>query len=175
MNTLDAIYSRMSVREYSDKPVSDEDLTKILKAAMSGPSCVDARDWQFLVTRDKEILNKMADNNGRPAQPLRGAALGIMVIGDLDAAFGGAPDYWIVDGSIAAQNMILAARELGIGTVWLGTYPQMNRVEALQKAFDLPKNMVPHSIISFGYPAAGELPAADRTVLEPEKIHVDKW
>lgn len=94
----------------------------------------------------------MADANGRPADPLRGAALGILVLGNLERAFKSAPDYWIIDGSIAAQNMILAAHAMGIGSVWPGTYPQMERVEAQRKLFGLPDTIIPHSIIAFGYP-----------------------
>lgn len=124
MDAIQNIMSRISVRQYSDREISDEALRTILEAGMSGPSCVNARDWSFIVVRDPETLNKMADANGRPAQPLRSAKVGILVCGDLERAFQGAPDYWVVDGSIAAQNMILAANALGIGSVWLGTWPQ---------------------------------------------------
>lgn len=86
---------------------------------MAGPNCVNARDWSFLVAQDRDTLNKMADANGHPAEPLRKAALGILVLGDLERAFSRAQDYWLVDGAIAAENMILAANALGIGSVWL--------------------------------------------------------
>ena len=78
---------------------------------MSGPSCVNARDWSFVVVAAPEKLAQMADANGRPAEPLRKAAAGILVCGDLDRAFRFAKDYWIIDGAIAAQNICLAAQE----------------------------------------------------------------
>ena len=152
MDAIQNIMSRISVRQYSDKEISEDALQTILEAGMSGPSCVNARDWSFIVVRNPEMLNKMADANGRPAEPLRTAKLGILVCGDLDRAFKGALDYWVVDGSIATQNMILAANALGIGSVWLGTWPQMDRVRAQSALFDLPETQVPHSIIAFGYP-----------------------
>ena len=108
MDAIHAIKTRISTRQFSDKPISDADLHAILEAGMSGPSAVNARPWSFLVIRDKDMLNKMADGNGRAADPLRGADVGILVCGDLERAYQGAPDYWVVDGSIACQNMILS-------------------------------------------------------------------
>ncbi len=173
MDAIENILSRVSVREYSDREISDTDLRTILEAGMSGPSCVNARDWSFIVVRDREMLNKMADANGRPATPLRSAKLGILICGDLERAFHGAPDYWVVDGSIAAQNMILAANALGIGSVWLGTWPQMNRVEKQAELFHLPETQIPHSIIAFGYPA-GDV-KKEKLLFEEDRVHYEKW
>lgn len=201
MDALENIMTRRSVRYYTDQPIADDALETILRAGMAGPSCTNARDWSFLVTRDKYILNKMADGNGGPAGPLRRAALGILVLGDLERAFRPAPDYWIIDGAIAAQNMILAAHALGIGSVWLGTYPQMERVDKQRALFQLPETVIPHSIIAFGYPdleaeaqpheppkpqdtpPAGEKPmmppppkgAMKKGEFEPDRVHYDRW
>ena len=95
------------------------------------------------------------------------------MLGDLERAFPRAPEYWVVDGSIACQNMILAAKALGIGSVWLGTWPQMDRVERQQALFDLPETVVPHSLIAFGYPADPELKG--RGFYEEDRVHMDKW
>ena len=65
------------MRQYSDRAITEEVLRSILEAGMSGPSCVNARDWSFVVVRDPGMLNKMADANGRPAEPLRTAKLGV--------------------------------------------------------------------------------------------------
>lgn len=173
MDTIQNILSRVSVRQYSDREISDTDLRTILEAGMSGPSCVNARDWSFIVVRDPEILNKMADANGRPAEPLRNAKLGILVCGDLERAFKGAPDYWVIDCSIAAQNMILAANALGIGSVWLGTWPQMDRVKKQAELFSLPETHIPHSIIAFGY---SDTPHdKEKLLFEPDRVHYEKW
>lgn len=177
MQTLDAIFSRKSIRNFTDKPVSPEDIKTILKAGMSGPTCVNARQWSFIVVENKETLAKMAQANGRPAQPLLGAALGILVCGDLSRAFEPAPDYWVVDGAIAAQNMTLAAHELGIGSVWLGTWPQMDRVQNQRELFALPQEIVPHSILAFGYPdlSAPAREKAPKPEFEEDRVHFEKW
>lgn len=173
MDSITNIMKRISVRQYSDQEISAQDLHTILEAGMAGPSCVNARDWSFLVVRDREMLNKMADANGRPADPLRTCQIGILICGDLERAFPRAPEYWVIDASIAAQNMILAANALGIGSVWLGTWPQMSRVQAQSELFHLPETQIPHSIIAFGYPK--EEIKKDKLIWENDRVHYETW
>ena len=194
MDTLEIIMTRRSVRSFLDRPIPDDALETILRAGMAGPTCVNARDWSFLVSRDPEILSRMAEANGAPAAPLKRAALGILILGDLERAFKPAPDYWVIDGAIAGQNMALAAHALGIGSVWLGTWPQMERVDRQRALFQLPDTVIPHSILAFGYPdpeqadappppgpkapPPGDAPAPpgmEKGAFEPERIHVDRW
>lgn len=172
MDAYENILSRRSIRKYTDQPIHEDDIRKILAAGMSGPSCVNARDWSFLVVQNPDTLNRMADVNGRPAEPLRSAKLGILVLGDLERAFPRAQEYWVVDGAIAAENMCLAANALGIGSVWLGTWPQMERVDGLRKLFELPETVVPHSILAFGYP--DETPET-KGFYEDGQVHFEKW
>lgn len=176
MNGIEMIKGRRSIREYSSRNISSDSLRQILDAAMSGPSCTNAQDWCFVIVRKKETLVKMAEANGRPAEPLKKANTGILVCGDLERSFKGAPDYWIIDAAIAAQNLILAAYSLGIGSVWLGTYPQMDRVERQRQLFSLPDNIIPHSIIALGYPEdENELLKGSRSGYEESQVHFEKW
>lgn len=173
MDAIKTILTRISTRQFTNQPISDDALRTILEAGMSGPSAVNARPWSFIVVRDKEMLSKMANGNGRAADPLRRATLGILVCGDLQRAFPSAPDYWVVDGTIAAQNMILAAHALGIGSVWLGTWPQENKIAAQKELFHLPEHIVPHSIIAFGYPL--EESTKEKLLYEDDRVHFEKW
>lgn len=177
MDALENIFTRKSVRKFSDRTISEQDLRTILLAGMSGPSCVNSRDWSFVVVRDKEKLIRMAEANGAPARPLLGADTGIVVCGDLTRAFQPAKEYWIIDGAIAAQNMSLAAHALGIGSVWLGTWPQMVRVEKQAKLLELPEDIVPHSILALGYPAepasepSGSISQCAELKWEADRVH----
>ena len=173
MDALEAIFTRKSTRKFLDKPVEDEKIQTILRAGMSGPSCRNLRDWAFIVVKDKNTLNAMADANNGPAEPLRGAAFGILILGDYEKAHAKEKEYWVIDGSIAAQNMTLAAHALGLGSVWLGTWPVKDRVRAQAELFKLPDDMIPHSIIAFGYPENDSFEERDQ--LEPDKIHYEKW
>lgn len=117
MDAISAIFTRRSTRKFTDRPIESEKLHQILDAAMSGPCCVNARDWSFVVVTEKDKLQQMVAANGEPAHPLQSAAAGILVCGDLERAFRFAKDYWIVDGAIAAENICLCAHALGIGSV----------------------------------------------------------
>ena len=174
MDALEAIFNRTSTRKFTDENISDDDLKTILTAAMSGPSAVNARDWSFVVVRDKDKLEKMADANVQFSEPLRGANVGILVCGDLDRAFPAAPDFWVIDGSIAAQNISIAAEAMGIGCVWLGVYPLKDRVENQTALFGLPETQIPHSILALGYPN----PSAkkrEKLLYEEDRVHFESW
>ena len=102
MDALQNLFNRRSVRDFTAQPIEEEKLHRILEAGMSGPCCVNARDWSFIVVTDREKLLEMAEANGRPAQPLKKAAAAILICGDLERAFSPAKDYWVIDGAIAA-------------------------------------------------------------------------
>ncbi len=174
METLHALFTRKSTRKFAALPVEDEVLRTVLRAGMSGPSAVNRRPWSFVVVKDKETLCRMADVNGRAANPLREAAAGILICGDTSRAYESAPDYWTVDAAIAVQNMTLAAHDLGLGSVWLGTWPQEFKVDGQKELFSLPEHILPHSILAIGYPAE-PLPTEERDLYEPDRVHFEKW
>ncbi|MCD8211621.1 MAG: nitroreductase family protein [Oscillospiraceae bacterium] len=170
---LEEIYRRRSIRKFQPQEVEEEKIRALLKAGMSGPSAVDARDWSFIVVRERETLLRMAEANGPAADPLREAPLGILICGDTARTYAKAPDFWIVDCSIATQNMVLAAENLDLGCVWLGTWPHRDRVEGQRALFDLPAGIEPHSILAIGYPA--ETPQRPKTDWEDDRIHWEHW
>lgn len=176
MKTIDAILSRKSVRKYSEKDISEEALQTILKAGQAGPSARNRRDWHFLVIRNRVTLKKMAEKAGLDVStPLLGAKMAIIVLGDTTLSSG---NYWQVDCAIASQNMILAAHELGIGSVWIGTFPNEDRMNAQKELFGMPSHIIPHSIISFGYPLDETnffKIKENKPELEENKIHREKW
>lgn len=174
MNTLDAILTRRSCREFTDQPIENEKLHQLLEAAMSGPSCVNAQDWSFVVVTDPEKLAQMADANGR-----RPSRCGKLPPESWSAA------TWTVHSALQRITGSLMARlpprisalphqELGLGAVWLGTWPQMDRVEAQKKLFALPETIVPHSIIALGYPEA-DITAPRESRYEADRVHFNQW
>jgi len=92
LDAIQAILTRKSVRRFTNKSISQEDIHTILKAGMSGPTCVNARQWSFIAVTERGKLERMAQANDGPAAPLEKAALGILVCGDLGRAFHPAPD-----------------------------------------------------------------------------------
>ena len=61
MDTIQAIKTRISTRQFTDQPISDEAVHTILEAGMSGPTAVNARPWSFIVVRDKATIEKLAN------------------------------------------------------------------------------------------------------------------
>lgn len=173
MNAIQTIKTRISTRQFTDQPISDEVVHTILEAGMSGPTAVNARPWSFLVIRDKETLDKLAKSTPRGFGPLETATMAILVCGDLERAFKFVPDFWVVDASIAAQNMVLAAHAQGIGSVWLGGWPAEDRMTIFKEAFGLPEGIIPHSMIAFGYPAQES--TKEKLLFEADRVHFEKW
>ena len=58
---MEEIYKRRSIRKYSDRFISDNDVNKILKAGMNAPTARNLKPYEFVVIRDKNILLKLAD------------------------------------------------------------------------------------------------------------------
>lgn len=171
---LNSIFKRRSVRKFIDKDIKEEDIRTILRAGMAGPSCTNRRQWSFIVIKDKETLSKMVEATSPHAALLKGANMGILVCGDATRFSPNSPLYWTVDCSIACENMVLGAHELGIGTCWLGIWPKEERIKGLVDLFNLPETAIPHSIIAFGYPD-GDLDKAQELPIEEDRIHIEKW
>ena len=169
MNTLDAIYNRRSIRRYKQIQIEKAKVEELLKSAMYAPSARNMQPWQFIVVDDREMLDKLATAHPY-AKMLYEAPLAILVCGDekLDETAG----YWIQDCSAATQNILLAAYELGLGTVWLGVYPREPRVNAMKELFQLPDHIHPITLIAIGY-SDEEKERPDR--FKPERIHYNKW
>jgi nitroreductase len=169
MDTLEAIHTRRSIREYQDKPVPDELVTEMLKAAMAAPSARNQQSWEFVIVTDKEIREKIPTVCPF-AQMIVHAPLAILVCGNLEIET--SQGYWVIDCAAATQNMLLAAHALGLGAVWTGVYPREERMDGLTELLNLPEYILPHSLVVIGYPA--EQPEhPDR--FQPEKIHYNGW
>ncbi len=167
------IYTRRSVRSYSKKEVEEEKLEKILKAAMQAPSAGNEQPWHFIVIRDKKRLEELARIHPY-GKMLSLASAAIAVCADLKLSKYHHP-MWVQDCSAATQNILIAARMLGIGSVWLGVYPREERMEPLAKFLEVPEDVVVFSLVSLGYPSSGDAfyEAPDRD--KPERIHREKW
>ena len=168
---LDFIFGRRSVRIYSPGDISNEVVTKLLEAAMSAPSAMTKDPWRFVVVRNPATLSKLAE--ALPGgKMLATATLGIVVCGDLDAAFDRQLSFLLQDCSASIENLLLAAHALGLGACWVGVHPSEDAVRRLKGLFGLPSAVIPVAVVSLGLP--GEDPGA-RTRFNPENIHFERW
>jgi len=149
METLEAIFNRRSVRKYSNKEISEEFIDKMLKAAMYAPSARNYQPWQFIVVNERNKLDDLSEVHPY-GKMLKEATLAILVCGDRQLEPNDA--YLSQNCSAATQNILLAAYDLGIGSVWLGVYPREQRMNDISKYFNLPEYILPISLISMGFP-----------------------
>jgi nitroreductase len=163
------ILSRRSVRNYTGERVTDDQVTELLKAAMSAPSAGNQQPWSFVVVRNQEVLDRIPTVHPYAAMTPH-ASVVIAVCGDPTAPK--YPDYWVQDCSAATENVLLAAHEMGLGAVWLGVYPNKERVEGIRQLLRLPERVIPLSLIAVGYPADSP-PTADR--FDASLVHYDHW
>ena len=169
---LDLIFNRRSIRKYEDKGISREVINDIMEAAMSAPSAVNRKPYEFIIIDDKNTLKEVAQylpNGGF----LSKAPLGIIVCGDIKSAHAESLSYMLQDCSAAIENLLVAVSGLGLGACWLGVHPKEDRIAGLKSIFNFPENIIPISVISVGYPE-GELPQG-RTQYDAKKIHFNRW
>lgn len=60
---MNSIFKRVSIRKYQDKPVEQEKIERMLRAAMAAPSACNQQPWEFYVATDKEVIGKLADSS----------------------------------------------------------------------------------------------------------------
>lgn len=169
MNTLEAISTRRSVRSFTSKPIAKEIVEELLRAAMSAPSAGNEQPWQFVVIDERKTLDRITDANPN-AKMCKEAQAAILVCGDTTKEK--YPGFWVQDCSAAAQNILLAAHEKGIGSVWTGVYPIKERVEGFRKLLSLPENVIPFCLVPLGYPAK-QAPQVDR--FQKDRVHHNGW
>ena len=171
-NPLDIICARRSIRSYTDESVSEEHIRMLLEAAMSAPSAGNRQPWELVVVTEREKLDALAD--GHPhGKMLYRAPLCIAVCGDPARSFSGIEQqYWIQDCCAATENLLIAAAGLGLGTVWLGVHPLVDRQEAIRKTLSIPDHIVPLCLIPVGHPAERKAP---RTQYDEAKVHWERW
>lgn len=169
MDVFEAIHNRRSIRKYTDAPVTEEQIRKILSAGMTAPSAGNAQPWQFIVVDDKDVLAKVPEHNPY-AKMAAQAPVGILVCGDLSLEkYEG---YWTQDCSAAIQNMLLAVHGLDLGAVWTGIYPVEERVAGFKGLFNLPDNVIPLGFLVIGHP---DQPSAHKDRYKEERVHKNTW
>ncbi len=169
MDVIQAITGRRSIRKFKVLPVPDKLIEKILRAAMQAPSAHNMQPWYFIVIRVHEILSSIADFHPY-AEMLKEAPLAIAVCGDrqIESDEG----YIALDCAAATQNILLSARALDLGSVWLGIYPRTDRMNDLRKLIELPEQIIPISLVAIGYPNE-QKPPVDR--YQPDRVHFEKF
>lgn len=158
---FDVINNRRSVRQYKDEQISDEDIEKILNAAIKAPTARDEAPWHFTVVQNRELLDEINSSvitilknsgdelleaiaaSGRHV--MHNAPTVVFVSAKSDAT------NMQADCSAAIENMLLAAEGLDIGSCWLGLVAVYFSVEENLEKLHIPEGYTPLYGVSLGY------------------------
>ena len=165
--TLETIMNRTSIRQYTDKEITDNEISLLLKAGMAAPSSRDRRPWHFVVISDRSILKSLGEQL-KNAASLKDANKAIVVCGDINLS----DNCWFLDCAASVQNILIAAQSMGIGAVWTAVFPYDDREAIVNETIQLPENVRALTVIPLGYPA-GEHKARDK--FDSSRIHHNKW
>lgn len=160
-----SIMSRRSIRKYSDEVVGRESIENILRAGMQAPSTKNCQCWRFLVITD-EIQKKRMSELHEFAVCIAKAPVVIVPIACFDKT---EKDdlWWVLNMSAAVENMLIQIEEEGLGGIWIGVYPDEERVIQLKQILGITGEEVPFAAIPIGHKYAKK-PIDDRW--NPDKI-----
>lgn len=152
---MDSIFHRRSIRRFTDEEVSPQDIDKIIRAGMAAPTACNDKQWEFYIVRNpqiKELLSE-ADKYAGCAQ----LAPVVLVLCYREAT-GMAPEYSQINMAIVAENMMLEADSLNLGSVFLGIAPDAQRMAYVSKVLELPAGVAPFVLMPVGHPASEPKP-----------------
>jgi nitroreductase len=184
MDLFETIKTRRSIRRFQDKQVEDEKLQNILQAIQQAPSWANMQCWRFIVVKDAETKNKISDYSyvekvfapmGYKANPSQKglAEAPVVIVACADPTQSGQireQEYYLTDIGIASQNLMLAARAEGLGTVMVGLYDE----DRIRELLNIPDSVRVVGLFPLGYPRDEKKEGPPRKPLE-EIVFQEKW
>ena len=170
MEVYEAILTRKSVRAYQDREVSDETLQKVLDAAHLAPSAGNRQEWRFVVVRDPEMRQKLAD--AAHSQTFVAEAPVVLVCcAETDGHIMSCGEScYPIDVAAAIDHLTLAATAEGLGSCWIGAFDQA-KVRAM---LGIPENIAVVELLPLGYPTDPSMKSKKRLPLE-DLVHYETW
>jgi nitroreductase len=157
MDAYLAVVAKREVREYTDRPVPEDVLTKILQAGRATGSAKNSQPWRFVVLKDRQHRHDLANMIMAPRNLDRCAIAIAVVLLNERLRF---------DAGRVAQNMMVAAWALGVGSCPNSVRPDEH--DRMRKDLGAPADAAIATIITLGYPASGQ--PRPRAKADPEKI-----
>lgn len=146
---MDEIMMRGNTRKFTQDPVADSEVDAILRAAMQARTAGNQTPWHFIVVKNAALIKALAHNN-MTAGPIRKAPVVLILLSDTRGLK--FPESWPMDLAAAAENILLEAQHLGLGTLWISVYPHEDRIRHIRSLFELPIEVTPFCLIPIGHP-----------------------
>ena len=164
---------RRSIREYSNKEVSEKQIHNILCSAMVAPSGNHVNPWEFIVVKDKEKLFQLG-KCGRWQSFVGRCSVGIVIIAKEKDT-----DMWLEDCSIAGAHIYLEATNQGLGCCWANikdgrTEDGKDREEYVRDILNIPEEYRVLCIMAIGYPIK-EVPPHTEEEYDDSKVFRDTF
>jgi nitroreductase len=171
METWDAITSRRNVRAFEDRPITDDDLDRILEAGRRAPSSRNWQPWDFVVVTDRDQLRELAKVWRGAAHVAESAATIVLIVPHVDEERRRFTAYY--DIGQATMAMQIAAADLGIGA----GHAVVDDQEQARRVLGFPADRHAAYLIDLGYPADRPL----RPIRKPDRrafedvVHRGRW
>lgn len=159
------LFLRASVRAFENRPVEDQKVEQLLRAAMQAPSAGNQQPWEFYLVTDEGTREALSQTSPY-AGPAAKAPLDIVLAYRTEGLR--FPEFAQIDMAIAQENMWLESTRLGLGGVWLGIAPLRDRMGAVHRVVGMPDELEAFSIFAVGYPAQK---AVQRNRFDQRRIH----
>ena len=184
MEVFEAIKTRRSIRKYSDKTVEEEKLQAVLEAVRMAPSWANKQCWRLIVVKDRAMKDRISvlsslesyfaplGYKSNPSMKALADAPVVIVLcadpGQSGVVWG--QNYYLVDVGLAAQNLMLAARDRGLGTVFVGIYDE----DKLKSLLHIPPEIRVVGLFPLGYPVEEKKDGPARKPQE-ELFFYEQW
>jgi nitroreductase len=164
LDAIEALKTRRSVRTYQEKPVPRDVLETIIDTARLAPSANNIQPWEFIVVTEPEARKKIA---GLAAYGKFIAQAGACV-----AVFAKDVKHYLEDAAAATENILVAARALGLATCWVAGYGK-DYAEPIREFLDVPEGYLLVALVALGYPS--ESPEAHGKRDLSEVLHWERF
>ena len=148
MGLLPEIENRASVRDYTDQPVSEEQLSRVLEAGRLAPSAKNRQTWRFIVVEDKELRSRIADAAFGQDYVAQAPVVVALCTTNIEYRMPNGQLSYPVDLSIAASFMVLQAEHEGLGSCMVTTF----REEDVKSMLTVPYSMRVVMLLTIGHP-----------------------
>jgi nitroreductase/predicted small secreted protein len=169
---MNGIFGRLTARQFSDEPVSQEQIDMLLNAAFASPTGGNQRSCELMVVTDRGMMKKMQE--GHPySQPLDTAPLVIVIgVNEETAKY---PEILTLDAGIASMAIMVQAAEMGLVSVPMSIMPQAERIQGIANAIGHPESVSGQIMVAIGHSAVDGDTHASTDYFKEDQVHVNGW